>query len=137
MHHLLAQYDHRHGGQRRTARHAEQAGIGQRIPEQALQSRPARGQRCTNAEGRQHARRTDGVEHHRRGVVDRLGRQADGREEVGEPDRKGADAQAADDAGDGGEGEQRDGTFEGDVHGGHASPAKLGRCRRLAPTEGS
>ena len=117
MHHPLAQHDHRHGRQRRTARHAEQAGIGQGIAEQALQGGTTGGQRRADAEGRQHARRADGVEHHRRGVVDRLGRQADRREEVREPHWKGADAQAADDAGDGGKREERDGAFEGEVHG--------------------
>ena len=88
VHHPLAQHDHRHRGQGRTARHAEQAGIGQGISEQALHGGATGGQRGAHAEGRDHARRTDGVEHRGRGVVDRFGRQADGRQQVGEPDRE-------------------------------------------------
>jgi hypothetical protein len=92
VHHLLAQHDHRHGGKCGTARHAEQAGIGQGIPEQALHGSATGGQRRADGEGGDHAWRTDGIENGRRRVVDWPVGQADGRQELGETHGKRADA---------------------------------------------
>jgi len=131
-------HDHRHGGECCTARHAEQAGIGQGIAEQALHGSTSGGKCGADGEGRDHARRADRIEDGRCRIVERPIGQADGRQQLGEADGERTDAQAAHDAEQRGQREQRDRTFQGEVD--QAIPPQreaLGRCPRLTRAEGS
>ena len=93
--HLFTQHDHRHRGQCRAARDAEQAGVGERVAEQALHCGTSGGEGGSHGKGRDHARCADGVEHCGRRVVERRARQSDGRQELVETDRERADAERA------------------------------------------
>ena len=75
---VAAEHDDRHRAEARAGRHADKAGIGQRIAEQPLHDRAGDGERCADQHAEDDARQADVVDDDAVARRQRIGRRSDG-----------------------------------------------------------